>query len=366
MLTNTYRFRRLAVHGVVAAAAVRAPAAGCWEGVPATSVRAADPGPAGSGDDPTPVDGALQEPTSSAAAAYTAARCRTLAPLNMLITLRRRGARPGCVGVSTKMDGMRAEEIVAALRPSLAAALIATDFDGTLAPLVPDPEDSRPVDGVIDVLTALAGLGAQVAVITGRDARTVVRLGGLDAVPGLVVAGLYGAETWVGGRLTSPDTPPAVERLRAELPAIVGAGGDPDVWIEDKRLSLVVHARKAADPAAALARLVEPVAALAGELGLEMHRGADVLELRLPGFDKAGALARLAADRRAVLFLGDDLGDLPAFAQIRRLRAAGTLAYCVGVRSSGVAELAGAADVEVADPGAAVNLLRDLAQGGAG
>ena len=71
-----------------------------------------------------------------------------------------------------------------AFAPHLAGALVATDFDGTLAPLVPDPEASRPVHGAIEALTALAARGAQVAVITGRDARTVVRLGGLDAVPG--------------------------------------------------------------------------------------------------------------------------------------------------------------------------------------
>ena len=258
------------------------------------------------------------------------------------------------------MDGVQADEIVTALRPELAGALIATDFDGTLAPLVPDPQDSRPAAGVVDALTTLAARGAQVAVITGRDARTVVRLGGLDAIPGLVVAGLYGMETWTGGELTTPETPDAIERLRERLPAIVAAGGDPDVWIEDKRLSLVVHARKSHEPDEALARLRAPVDALAAELGFEVHPGSDVLELRLPGYDKAGALRRLAARRSAVLFLGDDVGDLPAFAEVKRMRAAGAAAYGVGVRSSGVAELDGSADVDVADPAAAAALLREL------
>jgi trehalose 6-phosphate phosphatase len=253
-----------------------------------------------------------------------------------------------------------AEEILASMRPHLGGALIATDFDGTLAPLVLDPERSRPVTGAIDALTALARRGAQVAVVTGRDARTVLRLGGLEAVPGIVVAGLYGIETWTDGELTSPDTPAAVEALRARLPAIVRSG-DPDVWIEDKRLSLVVHARRARDPKAALDGLAEPVRALAAELGFEVHPGSDVLELRLPGYDKAGALARLAEGRAALLYLGDDLGDLPAFAEVRRLRDAGRIAYCVGVRASGVAELDGAADAYVDDPAAAAALLSSLA-----
>src|SRR4051812_36739777 len=103
-------------------------------------------------------------------------------------------------------DGrMQPEEVIAELRPLLAGALIATDFDGTLAPIVDDPEDSRPVPGGVDVLIALAGRGAHVGVVTGRDALTVLRLGGLADVPGLVIEGLYGLEQWRDGELTTPD-----------------------------------------------------------------------------------------------------------------------------------------------------------------
>lgn len=257
---------------------------------------------------------------------------------------------------------MDAAQLIAELRPHLSGALVATDFDGTLAPLVPDPETSRPVAGAVSALHELAERGAQVAVITGRDARTVLRLGGsLADVPGLVVAGLYGAETWTAGELQTLDTPAQMEQLRARLPAVLD-GADPAVWIEDKRLSLVVHTRRAADPEGELTRLRDAVGRLAGELGLEMHPGADVLEVRLPGYDKAGALARLADRRTAVLYLGDDRGDLPAFDQIRRLRRAGMSAYSVAVRSSRVAEVDGAADVAVSDPVAVVRLLGELAR----
>jgi trehalose 6-phosphate phosphatase len=257
---------------------------------------------------------------------------------------------------------MHLDEIVASVRPRLDGALIATDFDGTLSHLVPDPESSRPVGGAIDAFGALGRRGAHLAVITGRDAATVVRLAGLDAVPALVVAGLYGLETWTGGRLTTQDTPESVERLRERLPLIL-AGADPAVWVEDKRLSLVVHARKAQDPAAALAGLAPAVSALADELGLEVHPGSDVLEVRLPGFDKAGALGRLADGRSTVLYVGDDLGDIPAFAEIRRLRDAGVAAYGVAVRSSGVADAVEAADAAVETPEDVAALFRTLATG---
>lgn len=255
-----------------------------------------------------------------------------------------------------------AAELVQTLRAALPDVLVAVDFDGTLAPLVPDPDTSRPIEGAIDALREIAATGADIAVVTGRDARTVVRLGGFDGVPGIVVAGLYGIETWHEGELDTPGTPEPITELRRRLPRVLDEhGADPEVWIEDKRLSLVVHGRKAADPDAALAPLREPLTALADELGLEVHPGRDVLELRLPGYDKAGALGRLAGDHRGVLYLGDDLGDLPAFAEIRRMRESGRIAWSVGVLSSDVPDVVGAADVDVDRPEEAVALLRQLA-----
>ena len=102
----------------------------------------------------------------------------------------------------------------------------------------------------------------------------------------------------------------------------------------------------------------------ADRLGLEVHPGAQVLELRLPGYDKAGALARLAEGARAVLFLGDDIGDLPAFEETARLRGSGLPARSVGVLSSGAEGVADAVDVTVADPAAAADLLGRLAAWG--
>ena len=87
-------------------------------------------------------------------------------------------------------------------------------------------------------------------------------------------------------------------RLADQLPDVLRRhGADPAVWIEDKRLSLVVHGRKAADPEGVLDPLRDPVAELADELDLEVHPGNGVIEVRLPGFDKAGVLRRLVDDR---------------------------------------------------------------------
>jgi trehalose 6-phosphate phosphatase len=251
--------------------------------------------------------------------------------------------------------------LVDRLRPLLAGALLALDFDGTLAPIVADPQASRPLPGTAGALRALAGRGVRVAVVTGRDAATAVRLSGLQEIPGLVVAGLYGAELWRDGTLQAPPEPAAMAALRARLPDAVAAA--PGLWVEDKRLSLVVHARRAADPAAALAAVTPDVQRLAGELGFETHPGRNVLELRLPGYDKAAAVRRLLgeAGATAVLYVGDDVGDLPAFALVRDLRAAGTPAWSVCAASDEAPAVAAAADLTVDGPPGVLSLLQALA-----
>jgi len=221
-----------------------------------------------------------------------------------------------------------------------------------------------PAPGAIDVLRRLAGRVGTLAVVTGRPAAQVVELGGLAAVPGLLVEAQYGAERWSAGELSTPGDPPGVVAARAALPAaLAGAGADPGVWVEDKRLALVVHARRAADPDAELARLDPLLRRLAAEHGLEPHPGRMVLELRPPGFDKGGVLRRLAgaAHPAAVLFAGDDLGDLPGFAAVAELRAAGTPGLAVASASAEASSVAEQADVAVDGPPGVVRLLAELA-----
>jgi len=243
-------------------------------------------------------------------------------------------------------------------------ALVALDYDGVLAPIVTDPDRAAPAPGAIEALRRLAGRVGTLAVVTGRPAEVVVRLGGLDSVPGLLVEGQYGAELWEDGRLTSPDDPPEVAGARSELPAALAeAGADPGVWVEDKRLALVVHTRRTPDPDGELARLRPALTRFAARYGLEPHPGKMVLELRPPGFDKGGVLRRLADERRpgAVLFAGDDVGDLPGFAAVEQLRGAGTPGLTVASASAEAADVAEAADIAVDGPAGVVALLVRLA-----
>ncbi|WP_051828544.1 trehalose-phosphatase [Streptomyces bicolor] len=258
---------------------------------------------------------------------------------------------------------------LAAILARPARALVALDFDGTLAPIVPDPEKARAHPDALPALAALAPQVAAVAVITGRPADVAVRYGGFAGVPGLehlVVLGHYGAERWdaVSGEVTAPDPHPGVATVRAELPGVLDASGaGQGTWIEDKGHALAVHTRRAADPQGTFDALREPLTDLATRNGLIVEPGRMVLELRPPGMDKGVALTEYARTLGAesVLYAGDDLGDLPAYAAIDKLRSDGTPGLLVCSGSEEVTELSERADVVVDGPEGVVRLLRAIA-----
>ncbi|MFJ4414053.1 trehalose-phosphatase [Streptomyces sp. NPDC088925] len=210
------------------------------------------------------------------------------------------------------------------------AAVVALDFDGTLADIVPDPDSARARPGAVDALARLAPHVRSIAVVTGRPAETAVRYGGFAHVPGLehlVVLGLYGAERWdaASGELTAPPPPPGLTAARAELPAVLaGHGNLPGLWTEDKGQAVAVHTRRAEDPQGAYDALLAPLTALAARHGLIVEPGRMVLELRPPGMDKGKALTTYLDEVGAasVLYAGDDLGDLAAYAAVEAGRPA--------------------------------------------
>lgn len=249
-------------------------------------------------------------------------------------------------------------------------AVVALDFDGTLAPIVPDPDRARAHPEAVPALAALAPKVASIAVITGRPAEVAVHHGGFADVPGLdrlVVLGHYGAERWdaATGTLATPAPHPGVAAVRAELPGLLERSGSAaqGTWTEDKGHAVAVHTRRAPDPQAAFEALRVPLADLAARHGLIVEPGRMVLELRPPGMDKGAALRSYVHSHGAgsVLFAGDDLGDLPAYAAVDILRTEGTPGLLVCSASDEVTELRRRADVEVPGPAGVVALLAALA-----
>jgi trehalose 6-phosphate phosphatase len=259
-----------------------------------------------------------------------------------------------------------------AVRDALDGAVVGLDFDGTLAPVVDDPESARLHPAAPGALLELAEVVRAVAVITGRPARQAIAMGDLDALGNamlergaeLFVFGQYGNERWSATeqRIRAPRPPAGLATFARELPAVLRKADAADAWIEEKGLAVAVHTRRMPDPAGALERLREPLAELAARHHLAVEPGRNVLEVRSGDTHKGHALRTFVAEQaaKAVIFGGDDLGDVEAFEAVRELRAEGLPGLVVCSASTEVPQLVDLADVVVDGPAGVVELLGDL------
>lgn len=198
-------------------------------------------------------------------------------------------------------------EGMAALREFMRPhTLIALDYDGTLAPIMPRPEQAAMRDSTREALVQLAKR-LPVVIITGRS-RTDV-MGFITGIPVDEVIGSHGIETaGTGGARFLRQ----VEEWRVLLAQRLQ--GLPGVEVEDKRHSLSVHYRNAADPEGARQQVA---AALADLAGLRVIGGKMVFNL-IPhdapdkGMALLQACSRLGCER--AVFIGDDDTDEYAFA----------------------------------------------------
>lgn len=230
-----------------------------------------------------------------------------------------------------------------------------TDFDGTLSPIVDDPAAAAPLDGVVEALEALAGRLARVAVISGRPVEFLQRH---FAASPVVLSGLYGLQSVVDGERRDD---PEAGAWRQSVDDVVAAADDgPDgMFVEHKVFSVTLHYREHPEAAEAVRAWAEGQAVRSG---LELRTAKMSIELHPPvATDKGAVVAGLAEGLGNVCFLGDDVGDLPAFAALDRLRAEGRSVVKVVVRSDELApEMAAAADLTVDGPAQALALLLTL------
>jgi len=268
-------------------------------------------------------------------------------------------------------DPLAAEgsEALRAIIASPSETLIATDFDGTLAPIVDDPETAYADPGAVAALGRLGERVGAVVVITGRPARTVVRLGRFRETPGLrsmIVLGQYGVERWnaADDQYVIPPDPPQISTVERQLPELLDSLGLADARIEDKGRAIAVHTRSLPDPRAAFTRLAEPLDELAAQHGLVVEQGKNVWEIRAPGTDKGAALRSIVEETgaRLVVFAGDDLGDLAAFRTVRDMATAGVTGLLVCSASNEEEALADLSDVIVDGPAGLAAWLTELAE----
>lgn len=248
--------------------------------------------------------------------------------------------------LTTFLDAARHE-------PDRTAILL--DFDGTLSPTVPDPAAARPASGAVETLEALAARYGTVAIVSGRPLAFLEPL-----LPGsITISGQYGLELHHPETGDAQPADPRWVRAVAEAVGLLTAGTEAGVFVEPKGLSVTVHWRNAPD-AEPLVR--EQAAAVAAETGLALHDAKASIELRPDvDTDKGTVVTDLAGDARTVLYLGDDLGDVPAFRALEALRSDDRVMLRVAVDSPELPDaVRDAVDLTVDGPAGAVTMLREL------
>jgi trehalose-phosphatase len=193
--------------------------------------------------------------------------------------------------------------------------LVACDYDGTLAPIVEDPDKARPQPESVGALRSLAGLHeTTTAVISGRALRDLATMSRLPSEVHLV--GSHGSEFDIG--FVHSLNGPARDlhtRLEAELEKLTeGATG---VHLEVKPASVAVHLRRAEQDVADRVVGVVRNGPCTWE-GIQVTEGKAVIELAVVQTDKGHALdvLRHQIGATAAVFVGDDVTDEKAFARL--------------------------------------------------
>lgn len=227
--------------------------------------------------------------------------------------------------------------LVAALRRAgnSPVLIVASDFDGTLSPLVSDPAAAAPHAGALEALTVLAGLpGVYAVIISGRSVEALEQLTGNPATVTLV--GGHGAEL---GRDegSARDITAMIDALAEVEASFTGS------LLEPKPAGAALHYRNAHDPVQA-ADAARRVASL---FDARIIEGKKVVELVIGDGDKGTAIERLRRQWQAdaVVFLGDDTTDEDVFVGL----GAGDVGVKVGSGATAaefrVEEVADVADV---------------------
>ena len=207
--------------------------------------------------------------------------------------------------------------------------LLAMDFDGTLAPIVEDPDNAEPLPLAVEAIKALAGLPhTHVAVISGRPLDELRRL--IDHLEGVALVGSHGAEIDESDMVADDDElgpgsddDDLLDDNEAQLLAYVRDAVEdivdihPGTIMEEKPAAVVLHTRRA-DREAAIGATSDVLQGPGSWPDVHVLRGKEVVELAVTDVTKGRALRRLRADlgleHGGVFFAGDDTTDERAFA----------------------------------------------------
>ncbi|WP_040595129.1 trehalose-phosphatase [Timonella senegalensis] len=214
-----------------------------------------------------------------------------------------------------------AQRAAAAFTAHRGLLIIASDFDGVLAPLVDDPTASRVLPRSARALAALGGADpkrVRLALVSGRRLADLAALA--SPPPGTLLYGTHGAESGVieedgtVSAVTSALTDQqlaTLEELRTHAGKISQSARG--AWLENKSTSVVLHTRLAGESDSA--RIAAELLAYCEGKPVFAMSGHDVVEVSVIKVSKGNAVAQLRADlgASAVFYMGDDVTDETVF-----------------------------------------------------
>lgn len=254
---------------------------------------------------------------------------------------------PASAAESQSLTGLTAALAKLASAPYL---VVASDFDGTLSAIAPQPDQARPVPGAVDALEQLAALpSTTVAVVSGRSLDDLAKLAPMP--DNIERIGSHGLESSAGSEFgLDARAHHRLRRLIGELESL--AETTPGSRVETKPFSVAFHYRHA-EPARAERALAWIHDAIDRREGVWAKPGHMVIELLVLPASKSWAIdvLRESHPQSLVFYAGDDVTDEDVFADLRPVD--------VGCK---VGPGATAASHRVDDPAAVVAILVDLAR----
>ena len=194
-------------------------------------------------------------------------------------------------------------------------------MDGTISPIPRDFLETPVPPQTIPQLTELVSRLDLVAVISGRKAGALWEI--ID-IPGIKYIGHYGMEWWENGQaMLHPDVTASLSDMRAVAAELETLRSIDGVIIQDKWASISVHYNTVLQPSTAKQQILDFLEKSPHIKNLRlMDEKTNIGIVPRLDIDKGTAVTRLIQqyNLRGAIYLGDDIGDLPAFRAIRVAR----------------------------------------------
>lgn len=182
------------------------------------------------------------------------------------------------------------------------------DYDGTLVPVIKDPEKNQADQSLLKLISSL-NASQEIYIVTGRE---------IDDIRNFIgdynVIGLHGAVFYISGQTISI---PGFNRYVKLLNQLYNNNKYLErkfygLRIYNKTGNIMFHLGNIENPEE-LKNIGETVNFLASEHNLEVYHGIDIIEIRIPGINKGKAIHYIRNKNRPAIIIGDDLTDEDSF-----------------------------------------------------